>query len=85
MASNSSSSQPTPMPSSTRPPERRSRVAISLATMIGLRTGSTRMPVASRIVVVAAATNASQMSGSGMSLSSGPRHLAGGAAGYVDS
>ena len=50
MASNSSSSQPTPMPSSTRPPESWSRVAISLARMIGLRCGRMRMPVPRRIV-----------------------------------
>ena len=72
MASNSSSSQPTPMPSSTRPPESWSRVATSLARVTGLRCGRIRMPVPSRMVVVAAATNASQISGSGIGESSGP-------------
>ena len=50
MASNSSSSHPTPMPSSTRPPESWSRVATSLARMTGLRCGRIRIPVPSRIV-----------------------------------
>ena len=45
-ASNSSRIQPTPMPSSTRPPDRRSRVATSFASTSGLRCGRIRMPVA---------------------------------------
>ena len=72
MASNSSSNQPTPTPSSTRPPESWSRVATSLARVTGLRCGRIRMPVASRMVEVAAATYAIQISGSGMGESSGP-------------
>ena len=55
MASNSSRSQPIPTPRSNRPPERRSRVATSLARTTGLRWGRIRIPVASRSVVVAAA------------------------------
>jgi hypothetical protein len=72
MASNSSSSQPTPMPSSMRPPDRWSRVASSLARTTGLRCGTMRMPVARRIVEVAEATQLSQIRGSGMSTSSPP-------------
>ncbi len=72
MASNSSSSHPTPMPSSTRPPESWSRVATSLARVTGLRCGRIRIPVPRRMVLVAAATKASQMSGSGIGESSGP-------------
>ncbi len=56
MASNSSFSQPTPIPSSRRPPESWSSVAVSLASTTGLRWGRTRMPVASRMALVAAAT-----------------------------
>ena len=63
-ASNSSRSQPTPIPNSTRPPLSASRVATSLARTTGLRSGRMRIPVPSRMVEVWAATQVSQISGS---------------------
>ena len=71
-ASNSSRSQPTPIPSSTRPPDMESTVATSLAKTRGWRSASSEMPVASRISEVAAATCPSQASGSGMGLRPDP-------------
>ena len=56
MASNSSFSQPTPMPSSMRPAERWSSVASSFANTTGLRCGRMRIPVARLMRDVAAAT-----------------------------
>ena len=56
MASNSSFSQPTPMPSSTRPPDMASSVATCLAVITGLCCGRMRMPVPSLMVLVRAAT-----------------------------
>src|SRR3990172_3309872 len=47
--------QPYPIPNSTRPPERWSRVATSLAVQIGSRWATRLIPVASFSVVVAAA------------------------------
>ena len=68
-ASNSSFIQPTPRPSSTRPPDSRSSVASSFARISGLRWGTMRMQVPRRIVGAAAAANASQISGSGIGVS----------------
>lgn len=68
---NSSASQPTPIPSSTRsPPAMSSRVARALAVTTGLRWGTMRMAVPSLMRLVAPATYAIQMSGSGMGKSS---------------
>ena len=72
MTSNSSSSHPMPTPSTTRPPDRTSSVATSLARTTGLRWGRIRMPVPRRRVVVWAPTQVSQTSGSGMAKSSPP-------------
>ena len=63
-ALNSSSSQPTPMPKSTRPLDSQSRVETSLAVYTGLRWGSSTMAVPSRTVVVWAARKDSVVSGS---------------------
>ena len=62
---NSMSSWPVPMPSTTRPPpERLSRVATSLAVMVGWRNGAQRMAVPSRMRSVAPAATASVIIGS---------------------
>jgi hypothetical protein len=71
-AANSSASQPAPTPSTMRPPERWSSVANSFAVITGLRCGTMRMPVANLMRVVCAATQVSQISGSGRSNSSAP-------------
>ena len=71
-AANSSASQPTPIPSTTRPLDRWSSVAISLAVMTTLRCGSTSTPVASLILSVLAAAHVNQISGSGRSNTSAP-------------
>ena len=71
-ASNSSSNQPTPIPSSTRPFDNASRVATSLASTAGLRCGRINTPVPSLTFDEFAATHVSQMSGSGMGESSEP-------------
>ena len=85
-AENSSASHPTPTPSVTRPPERWSSVAISFAVTTTLRCGSTSTPVARRIVSVRAATNVSQISGSGRSNTSAPPAIFPlGSYGYCDS
>ena len=68
-ASNSSRSQPTPMPRSTRPPVRASMVPSCLARTTGLRSGRMRIPVARRMVDVWAPTQVSQVSGSVRSVS----------------
>ena len=47
-------------------------MATSLASTTGLRCGRIRMPVPRRMVDVCAATNASQISGSGIGESSNP-------------
>ena len=60
-----------PTPRNRRPPERRSMVAQRLASWSGWCSGSTRMPVPSRIRSVCAASQASRSSGSGSSQSSG--------------
>ena len=61
-----------PTPRMARPPDSWSSVATSLATTTGLRWGRIRIPVARRSVVVRAATQASQISGSGRSKCSAP-------------
>ena len=71
-ASNSSFSQPTPMPSSMRPPLRKSMVATCLASTSGLRCGRISTPVMNLSRVVAAATQVIQISGSGIGLSGPP-------------
>ncbi len=58
------------MPSSTRPPERRSSVATAFAVTAKLRCGTMRIPVPSLISDVTEATKAIHISGSGMSMSS---------------
>ena len=59
----SSTFQPPPMPNSTRPPDSWSSVATSLAVVIGSRSMSRQMPVASLIVVVTAAAGHSATNG----------------------
>ena len=83
-ASNSSRSQPTPRPSSTRPPESWSSVASSFASTSGLRWGTMRMQVPSRMVGAAAAAKASQISGSGMGVSLVAGILPSGVYGYLE-
>ena len=68
-ASNSSRSQPTPMPRSIRPPVRASMVPSCLARTTGLRSGRMRIPVARRMVEVWAPTQVSHVSGSVRSVS----------------
>ena len=63
-ASNSSGSQPEPSPSVSRPPASTSSVAACLASTTGLRIGAAITAVPSRSVGEAAATKASQVSGS---------------------
>ena len=55
-ASNSRLYQPDAMPKISRPPDIWSMLEICLASTTGLRSGSTRIPVPSLIVVVRAAT-----------------------------
>ncbi len=85
-AVNSSASQPAPTPSTMRPPDRWSSVANSFAVITGLRCGTIKMPVASLMRVVFAATHVSQISGSGRSNSSAPPAILPlGSYGYFDS
>jgi len=59
----SCASQPTPMPSSNRPPDKYCRLAMSLATNTGLRNAAIRMPVASLIRLVQPAAKPSVSNG----------------------
>ena len=69
-----------------RPPDRWSSVANSLAVITGLRCGTIKMPVASLMCVVCAATQVSQIKGSGRSNSSAPPAIFPlGSYGYFDS
>ena len=63
-ARNSRSSQPTPAPNTSRPPDSTSRFANALAVTTGSRTGSTRMPVPTVTRRVAGMTVASVVTGS---------------------
>jgi hypothetical protein len=54
-ASNSSRSQPTPTPNSTRPPDSESTSVTALAVYTGLRWGTRQIPVPRRIRSVTAA------------------------------
>ena len=85
IASNSSSSQPTPMPSRTLPPVSWSSVATSLASTSGLRCGRIRMPVPSSTRSECAPSHVNQMSGSGMGDCSPPGMRPLLRYGYVDS
>ena len=60
----SSRFQPAPTPKSTRPPDRTSTLATSLAQMIGSRSTTRQMPLPtrSRVVAVAAAVMATNRS-----------------------
>ncbi len=60
----SSAFQPPPMPNRKRPPDSRSRVATSLAVVIGSRSTTRQMPVPSLRRRVAAAAATSAMKGS---------------------
>ena len=64
IAVNSGSFQPGPTPKMNRPSDMWSRVASSLASSTGWRSGTTRMWVPSGIVSVAPATQLSTISGS---------------------
>ena len=57
-------SHPAPMPNTNRPPDTRSRVATSLASRMGLRSGTRQMPVPRRTDLVADAAAARNTSGS---------------------
>src|SRR5690606_10160544 len=83
-ASNSSRSQPTPTPSSTRPPDSESRSVTTLAVYTGLRCGTRQMPVPSRTRSVTPARNVSALSGSSMPASGPVGNRPSGAYGYDD-
>ncbi len=61
-ASNSRLYQPEAMPSSSRPPAIKSRLDNSLASTTGLRSGKTKTPVPSLILLVRAATALNRVS-----------------------
>ena len=76
---------PTPTPSAKRPLQTLSRLAITLASTIGLCSGTRQMPVARRILLVTAATKLSVTNGSSQSASAESGNLPLSEYGYFES